>query len=613
MRLSPLGSAAVLLFACGLDVTPSASPDAGAGADAAPTPDAGGMMSGDSGSTKDGSAADAEAVDGGNGPLDSGVDANGPNATNGIRDGDETDVDCGGTSAPACKDTKVCLLARDCVSKVCTTGSCAAPTPTDGVQNGTETDVDCGGSVAPRCLQNQKCAIKNDCVNGLCNGGTCANVFVYDVNHVISTGQSNAIANGGDVLSTTQPYNNLSFNTGVMTSLACDGDGCKTYDTPTSFVPLVEGDRFFNFATETMSAGLANQATYLAKQVYWPANPVVTDFASLVSLHGRSGNVYYCLRKGGCPTWYPGRGYLQPFTEGMQQVTDAKAIATALGKSYAVRAVTAIHGESDNDNYLTIYPYEGTDGTANKITNYADALVEWQQDYETSAKAITGQTAPIPLLISQMHGWTWNAARNRAFATLDQYKAHKRALGKVVIVAPTYTLPFNNDWLHFTGIGQRRLGEYFAKAYMHTVVTGTPWEPLRPQTVTRAGNEITVKFMVPMPPLAFDTTLVSALPDNAYGFEYRDDSGAPPTIQSVVLVGADSVKITLSGIPTGANKVVRYAFTRQAGGGCVPASGCQPGPVTGVRGNLRDSDTTPSQSGGAALYNWGITFEEPVL
>jgi hypothetical protein len=611
MRVSLFGCVLLPLLACGLDTTPGASPDAGTN----PLGDAGVPGIGDGAVADSGNppADSGRPVDGG--PLDSGIDVYSPNAMNGIKDGDETDVDCGGSAAPACVDTKACALARDCTSKVCSaTGICEVPTSTDGVQNGTETDTDCGGAAAPRCVQAKKCAIANDCVNGLCTAaGVCSNAFVYDVNHVISTGQSNAIANGGGVLSTTQPYNNLSFNTGVMTAGTCDGNGCKTYQAPTSFIPLVEGDSFFNFATETMSAGLANQATYLAKNIYWPANPVVTDFASLVSLHGRSGNVYFCLRKGGCPTWYPGQNYLQPFTEGMQQVTNAKAIATALGKSYAVRAVTAVHGESDNDNYFTGFPHVGTDGTAGKITNYADALVEWQQDYESSVQAITGQTAPVPLLISQMHGWTWSAARTRAYTTLDQYKAHKRALGKVVIVAPGYSLPFATDWLHYTATAQRRLGEYFAKAYMHTVVTGLPWEPVRPQTLTRAGNEITVKFIVPTPPLALDTTLVSALPDNAYGFEYTDDSGAPPTIQSVVLVGADSVKITLSGVPTGGNKVVRYAFTRQFTAGCAAGGNCQPGPRTGVRGNLRDSDTTPSQSGGAPLHNWGVTFEEPVL
>ena len=35
------------------------------------------------------------------------------------------------------------------------------------------------------------------------------------------------------------------------------------------------------------------------------------------------------------------------------------------------------------------------------------------------------------------------------------------------------------------------------------------------------------------------------------------------------------------------------------------------GPQHGPRGNLRDSDATPSRLG-KKLYNWGVHFDEPV-
>jgi hypothetical protein len=46
-------------------------------------------------------------------------------------------------------------------------GSCA-----DGIKNGSETDVDCGGS-CPRCVDGRSCGSRNDCTTALCNGGTC--------------------------------------------------------------------------------------------------------------------------------------------------------------------------------------------------------------------------------------------------------------------------------------------------------------------------------------------------------------------------------------------------------------------------------------------------------
>ena len=47
----------------------------------------------------------------------------------------------------------------------------------------------------------------------------------FDVNHILSTGQSNAVAlDGIPILSTTQPYANLMFDTGVIPATGCDGE-----------------------------------------------------------------------------------------------------------------------------------------------------------------------------------------------------------------------------------------------------------------------------------------------------------------------------------------------------------------------------------------------------
>jgi hypothetical protein len=47
-----------------------------------------------------------------------------------------------------------------------------APTCSDGIKNGSETGVDCGGS-CKRCPNGQGCASRNDCESALCSGGTC--------------------------------------------------------------------------------------------------------------------------------------------------------------------------------------------------------------------------------------------------------------------------------------------------------------------------------------------------------------------------------------------------------------------------------------------------------
>jgi len=89
----------------------------------------------------------------------------------GIKGGDETDVDCGG-SCPKCTPGEDCKLDADCDSDVCD-GTCLPPTCKDTVENGGETDVDCGGSCEARCADGKGCVLGKDCVSGVCKGGVC--------------------------------------------------------------------------------------------------------------------------------------------------------------------------------------------------------------------------------------------------------------------------------------------------------------------------------------------------------------------------------------------------------------------------------------------------------
>jgi hypothetical protein len=69
-----------------------------------------------------------------------------------------------------------CKVGADCASTICQEGACTEPLSTDGVKNGTETDVDCGGTAptnAPKCLEGKVCKGNDDCHWGTCNGGKC--------------------------------------------------------------------------------------------------------------------------------------------------------------------------------------------------------------------------------------------------------------------------------------------------------------------------------------------------------------------------------------------------------------------------------------------------------
>ena len=64
----------------------------------------------------------------------------------GILNGTETDVDCGGgcKESSACADGQACENADDCESDVCSEGECSPASCNDGIRNGDELGVDCG-------------------------------------------------------------------------------------------------------------------------------------------------------------------------------------------------------------------------------------------------------------------------------------------------------------------------------------------------------------------------------------------------------------------------------------------------------------------------------------
>ena len=89
----------------------------------------------------------------------------------GALNGNETDTDCGGTCTP-CADGRKCQIGGDCKSGGCVGGTCVVGTCTDGHKNGDESDKDCGGTCAP-CGAGQACGDVKDCATGLCVLSVC--------------------------------------------------------------------------------------------------------------------------------------------------------------------------------------------------------------------------------------------------------------------------------------------------------------------------------------------------------------------------------------------------------------------------------------------------------
>lgn len=392
-----------------------------------------------------------------------------------------------------------------------------------------------------------------------------------DIHHVITTGQSLSVSSTGGTptLSTTQPFGNL------MLSGA-------------SLVPLVEG------ASESPASGLGNNASVLGSgRVY------------LLTKVGVGGYAYSNLA-GPCSTTTGtcAAGGTSSYRNGITAVINAKAAALTAGRNYYVDAVVVTHGESDYSN-----PINDT------AAAYAAKLAQWQGHWTADINGRTSHTGEIPLIVDQMHSWTvtgpaWTTptvgGQGAAYPVgvpIGQWQAARDNPTKIYLCTPKYMLHHWTDGIHLTNASARWLGAMQGRCVDRVVRQGSAWRPLVPGRITRSGAVVTLEYHVPAGVLVLDTANVSMPVAGNYGFEWYEESGSGTTISSVALTGANTVAITLSGTPTGTNQRIRYAYTGVRYN--------RAGPTTGPRGNLRDTETATSIDGDP-LWDWGITFDEPV-
>ncbi|MDB6019042.1 MAG: hypothetical protein JWR19_3531 [Pedosphaera sp.] len=91
-----------------------------------------------------------------------------------------TDANCatnqycsGGVCVTKSAAGAACASNNQCGSGVCQFGFCQNPSCTDAIKNGTETDIDCGGGTCVTCVNGKMCGGNGDCQSGLCQGGVC--------------------------------------------------------------------------------------------------------------------------------------------------------------------------------------------------------------------------------------------------------------------------------------------------------------------------------------------------------------------------------------------------------------------------------------------------------
>jgi hypothetical protein len=379
---------------------------------------------------------------------------------------------------------------------------------------------------------------------------------------VVGTGQSLSVGAASNGLVFTSPSgNNLKLSLGAhVTTWPIDPN-----DPELSLVPLAEPIRPIN--TTSFSApypiNIYGETFHTAMGSQLGALQMSVDGNDLTTVHsvlGQGDSGIAVIRKGGTGNAYAASVF---------EVTALARLAAAAGARYEVGAVMLTHGEKDAE-----------------LPSYEDDIARLQSDYAQDLAALTGQTRPIPMILSQQHA---DPVTGRSTSTVAAWKAGVDYPGKIICAGPKYQYGYANDRIHLVAGQYDRMGIKYAEVFHEVVVRGNSWQPLQPVAATLDGQTINVRFHVPSPPLAWDEAFgaphqfVHAAWMKGRGFEVEDSQGEM-TITDAVIDG-DTVRLGLDRAPdtSAAPLVVRYAMTQDA----TQLAG---GLVSGRFGQLHDSD-----------------------
>jgi hypothetical protein len=415
--------------------------------------------------------------------------------------------------------------------------------------------------------------------------------LLFNITGIVGTGQSLSVGAEARTFSgaARQPhFNNL--------KLAFGGARVPPFNpnlASLSLVPFVEPIRPLattfpsaypaNLYGETPHAAMATQITTLARQAGAP------DYVTAQTVVGESGQGMSVINKAAVEVVNGATSTGRAYRATLFEASAIKRLAAAQGRTYGIGAIVLTHGETDAGN-----------------SGYEAAMVQLWSDYNRDLKAITGQTETIPLITSQQHSFGFVAGQRSGASpsTLAEWKIGVNNSGNIICAGPKYQYPYSPDNVHLVTRGYELLGEKYGEVFFERVVLGNNWQPLQPIQVTRAGRVVTVRFHVPVPPLAWDTVL--PMPHQGplltewargRGFELRRGNTAL-VINSVQIVG-DTVQITAAAnVPTGVT--VGYAVTSD--GVALPG-------VSRRWGKLIDSDRVVGVFTGQAQPNYAVAFE----
>lgn len=145
----------------------------------------------------------------------------------GLKNGFETGIDCGGGTCPKCASGQGCVSYTDCTSALCAAGVCAPPGCGDSLKDGLESDVDCGGATTcNRCVNGKTCSAGTDCASGYCSGGLCATATscnqIHTATPALASGTYTIDLDGTGTMAPFAAYCEMTTNGGGWTQITLD-------------------------------------------------------------------------------------------------------------------------------------------------------------------------------------------------------------------------------------------------------------------------------------------------------------------------------------------------------------------------------------------------------
>lgn len=271
------------------------------------------------------------------------------------------------------------------------------------------------------------------------------------------------------------------------------------------------------------------------------------------------------------------------------------------GMALNIPAVPYIQGEADSQA-----------GTSR--TTYATDLATLESNLSSDIESLTSQSeTPVLLLTQETNSFgPFGSAANAAAilgAESDAAAAHPST---IFLVTPNYVFENNAQQSgHLTARGYFYMGEYMARAYRKVVGSsyggqGGTWEaPIESGTISNSGATVTIPLTGGTTPYVLDCSSVTSPNGACDGFYYTDSSGSPPSCSNVAISG-NNVVMTLSAAPShAATGTVEYAWPD---GNTNEGATTTPGPASGLRGCLHDSDSYVSILDGKPLPVYGAAW-----